>query len=50
MRLFALTHEEVWKKLSKDIIDNVNNVIDKTIHHQSHIKGAGGKDLLVGRN
>lgn len=43
----TIFESDSYKELSKDIIDNVNKVIDKTIHHHSHVKDTGGKDLLV---
>ena len=43
----TILESDSYTKLSKDIIDNVNKVIDKTIHHHSHLVDAGGKDLLV---
>ncbi|MGH4126223.1 MAG: hypothetical protein ACREV6_25260 [Clostridium sp.] len=43
----TILESDSYTKLSKDIIDNVNKVIDKTIHHHSHVKDAGGRDLLV---
>ncbi|MBU3143070.1 hypothetical protein [Clostridium sp. CF012] len=43
----TILESDSYTKLSKDIIDNVNKVIDKTIHHHSHLADAGGKDLLV---
>jgi len=43
----TILESDSYKELSKDIIDNVNKVIDKTIHHHSGLKDVGGKDLLV---
>ncbi|MBW9155410.1 hypothetical protein LGL55_08195 [Clostridium tagluense] len=43
----TIFESDSYTRLSKDVIDNVNKVIDNTIHHHSHLKDAGGRDLLV---
>ena len=45
----TIFESDSYKELSKDIIDNVNKAIDKTIHHHSHLKGCRGQDLLVSK-
>lgn len=43
----TIFENDSYNRFNKNIIDNVNKAIDKTIQYHSHVKDAGGRDLLV---
>lgn len=45
----TLIESDSYRELSKDIIDNVTKVIDKTIHHHPHGEDEGKKTILISK-